>query len=114
LDTIFYRLNLQVSSYKSRQYIRHKGLFVNNIFINIPSFRLKFQDLFSLINKKVMHSFLLFKFFKKMIFTSLPNYYEVNHRIMTMTFFFRPNGNNMIFYPFDLEIQRLGGLGEKF
>jgi ribosomal protein S4 len=113
IDTIFYRLNLQSSSYNTRQFIRHNGLFVNGIFINIPSFRIKFYDVITFKDKKKMYNFLLFKFFKNLIFTSIPYYYEINHRIMCMLFYFRPL-NEMIFFPFNMEIQRLGGLGERF
>jgi ribosomal protein S4 len=113
VDVILYRLNLQASAFNCRQYIRHFGVYVNNIFINLPSFRLKFFDYLTLINKKEMFEFLLFKFLKKLIFMSLPFFYEINYRIMTMSFFFKPPVD-MIFFPFPLEVQRLAGIGDRF
>jgi ribosomal protein S4 len=113
VDTILYRLNLQANTFFIRQYIKHVGLFVNDIFLNLPSFRLKFKDYLKLINKKQIFRFILYKFFKKLIFTSIPYYYEVNHRLMTMLFFFKPV-NKMIFFPFEINIELLAGLGERF
>ncbi len=113
IDTIFYRLNFQASSLESRQYIKHFGVLINDVFINIHSYRMGFYDYLSLNDKKQMFKFVLFKFFKHLIFMSIPFYYEVNYRIMTFTFFFKPH-QKMIFFPFSIDVQRLSGLGERF
>lgn len=113
LDTVLYRMNLQVSSFKTRQYIRHFGVLINDVFVNIPSYNLNFNDFLSLINKKQMYQFLLFKFYKKLIFMYIPTFYEISHRLMTIIFYKKPN-KKTIFFPFSLDIGRLGGLGERF
>jgi ribosomal protein S4 len=113
IDTIFYRLNLQASSFQTRQYIKHFGVFVNDVFINIPSFRLNFLDYITIRHKKQMFDLLLFRFFKGLIFMSIPFYYETNFRIMTITLYMKPF-IKMIFFPFSLHVQRLSGLGERF
>lgn len=113
LDTILYRLNLQPSAFKGRQYIKHNGVLVNGLFVNIPSFRLTFGDILSFYNKFLMFELLLFKFLKKMVFMSLPYYYEVNHRLMAMKFFMKPK-YYMVFFPFKMELGRLAGSGGRF
>jgi small subunit ribosomal protein S4 len=113
IDTILYRLNMQPSAFKGRQFIKHKGLLINNCFVNIPSYRIGYFDILSIINKKEIYEFLLFKFFKKLIFMSIPIYYEFNHRILSLKFILRPR-KETIFFPFKLEIGRLGGSGERF
>jgi len=113
IDTIIYRMNIQAGSMHTRQYIRHFGVYISNLFVNIPSFRMTFEDFVSFYNKRQIFSYILYRFYKKLIFMSIPYYYEVNHRIMTLIFFFRPTVTT-VFFPFNVEIQRLGGLGERF
>lgn len=113
IDTILYRLNIHASSMQNRQFIKHFGVFVNNVFVNIPSFRLTFKDFLTFKEKRKIFRYILLKFYKKLIFTSLPYYYEINYRIMTMIFFFKPI-NSIIFFPFCVDMQRLGCLGERF
>ncbi len=113
IDFILYRLNLQISAYHARQYIKHIGVFVNEKYINVSNYKIKFNSILTFVNKKESFKFLLFKFFKKIIIMSIPYYIEINHRIMSLRFFFKPRYNT-IFYPFNINSNKLAALGERF
>jgi ribosomal protein S4 len=113
IDFILYRLNLQISAYHARQYIKHVGVFVNEKYINVSSYKIKFNSILTFVNKKESFKFLLFKFFKKIIIMSIPYYIEINHRIMSLRFFFKPRYKT-IFYPFNINSNKLASLGERF
>ncbi len=113
IDFILYRLNLQISAYHARQYIKHVGVFVNEKYVNVSSYKIKFNSILTFVNKTDSFKFLLFKFFKKIIIMSIPYYIEINHRIMSLRFFFKPRYNT-IFYPFNINSNKLAALGERF
>lgn len=113
IDTILYRLNLCASSTQCRQFIRHQGVLINNILVTIPSYQVKFCDFVSFVNKRKLFNYLLFKFFKHIVFMSIPQYYEVNFRIMVMRFFLQPQ-KECVFFPFPVTVGKLGAIGERF
>lgn len=113
VDTILYRLNISHSSNYIRQYIRHKGILINNKLIKTPSYQIKFNDTLSFVNKKEIFNQLFYSFQKRIIFMSIPFYYEINFRIMSMKFYFLPH-LDMIFYPFQLDKLRLSSFCKNF
>lgn len=113
IDTVLYRLNMSASSSYIRQYIRHKGVLINNKLIKTPSHQIKFNDTLSFSNKKEIFNQLFYNFQKRIIFMSIPFYYEVNFRIMSMKFYLLPH-LDMIFYPFELDKLRLSSFSKNF
>lgn len=113
IDTILYRLNFSNSPGFIRQFIKHKGVLVNNKLITTPSFQLSLNDSLSFVDKKDAFNKIYFNFIKRLVFMSLPVYYEVNFRLMVVKFILVPR-LDMIFYPFQIDKLRLSSFGKHF
>jgi ribosomal protein S4 len=113
VDVILYRLNFSQSPGYIRQYIRHNGVLVNNKLIKVPSYQISINDTLSFIDKKEVFNKIFYNFQKKIVFMSLPVYYEVNFRLMLVKFYLIPR-LEMIFYPFQVDKLRLSSFCKQF
>jgi hypothetical protein len=103
LDSFFYRLNiLDNSDFSSRQIFKHKFFFLIKNFEKLlitSNDRSKLGDIVTFPNKKYFFNLLLNKFFLNKVRTSIPYFYEINFRIMSVIIFVLPTIKT-IFYPF--------------
>ena len=113
VDVILYRLNFSHSPGYIRQFIKHHGVLVNNKTITTPSYRLSLSDNLSFKNKKEIFNKIYYNFIKRLVFMSIPVYYEVNFRLLIIKFFLIPR-LNMLFYPFQVDKLRLSSFGKHF
>lgn len=113
LDTILFRLNVMMTPFHGRQFLRHQGLLVNGRCVKLPSFCVSFFDIIGFRNNAFFFKYILARFKKRTIFMSLPFYYEVNFRIMVMRFIFYPT-SKMLSYPCKIDPVLFGGLGDRF
>ena len=108
-----YRINFSNSPGYIRQYIKHKGVLINNKLITSPSYQLKLSDTLSFDNKLFVYERLYLNFIKKIVFMSIPSYYEVNFRTLQLKFCKVPSIDT-IFYPFIVDKLRLASSGQHF
>lgn len=113
LDFILYRLNFSNSPGFIRQYIKHKGLLVNNKLITTPSYQVSINDIISFVDKCDVFNRIFYNFYKRLVFMSLPFYYEINFRMMHICFFLVPRAE-MVYYPFVIDKFRLSSFGKQF
>lgn len=75
LDSFIYRCKFAPTIFAARQYINHKHFTVNGIIINIPSYRIKINDIIKIRerSKKINFSY------KKKIKQEIPEYIDINN-----------------------------------
>lgn len=89
LDTVVYRLNLAPTIFAARQIVSHKHVLVNGKCVNIPSYRLKENDVIS-IKEKSKTLNIIIEANQKME-RSVPSYLTVDEKEMKGSFLRMPN-----------------------
>lgn len=114
LDVVVYRLGWAKSIFMCRQLICHGHIMVNNKKVNISSYRLKKGDIIEptsegieIIKSMMMN---LWKFSKRFIL--IPNYLEVNNKILVGVFIRSPIIKE-IYYPKNINIKLINQFYKK-
>lgn len=89
LDTVVYRLNFAPTIFAARQIVSHKHVLVNGKCVNIPSYRLKENDVIS-IKEKSKTLNIIIEANQKME-RSVPSYLTVDEKDMKGSFLRMPN-----------------------
>lgn len=89
LDAAIYRLNLAPTIFAARQLVSHKHVLVNGRYVNIPSYRLKPNDVISL-NTKAKGLAIVLESVQKME-RSIPSYFTFDDKELKGSFLRMPN-----------------------
>jgi small subunit ribosomal protein S4 len=107
LDVILYRSNFFNSIFAARQYILHKGVYVNGLLFKKPNYRLKLNNLIFLKNPDIFYNKIKDKLKNKKIFGTYPKYLEVNYKLGAITLIKIPKVEEVPF-PFFINFKHIG------
>lgn len=101
LITVIYRMNFCNTIFEAKQRIKEGYILVNKEVITLPNFRVKEGDIIEIKDKfkNKVYNLLLENLKNNRLYINLPKYIDVNYRIMSGVFLYKP-GINEIPYPF--------------
>lgn len=87
LDVILYRANFFHSIFAARQFILHKGIYINGLIINKPNYKIKIYNFIFIKNSDFFYKKLKERLKKRKIFVNFPSYIEVNYKLGALSLF---------------------------
>jgi len=108
VDTLLFRSCLVGSFHEARQFINHKFVLVNNMYVVSPNLILKKGDFIQLkFCKRKLLSLNVKNFQEKLYARSFPSYIEINLNFLFIVFLWDVNLKT-VYYPIDLFYQNIG------
>ena len=106
LDVILYRAKFFKSIFSARQYIHHKGIYIDGILVFKPNYKVKLFTIISIKNARSLYINMRNKFLQKKFFSNYPSYLEVNYKLGFIVLYKIPRVSEVPF-PFFLNYKHI-------
>lgn len=106
LDVLLYRAHFFKSIFSARQYIFHKGIYVNGVLMNKPNYKIKLFTFVFLQNSDFFYKIIKKKLKNNKLFGNFPKYLEVNYKLGVISLFKIPSVKEVPF-PFFLNYKHI-------
>ncbi len=106
LDVIMYRSNFFNSIFAARQFINHKGIYINGNCVTKPSFKLYINDIIILAEIYKFYKNFIQNLINDKILTNYPCYLEINYKLGLISLVKMPM-NREVPFPFFMNLNNL-------